>query len=55
MLTYQDFLAVGNREEDKMNFVRKAINHYKSSEMYKTAVVADLYDRKRNDEELPGS
>lgn len=48
MLTYQDFLAVGDREEDKMNFVRKAINYYKSSEMYKTAVIADLYDRRRN-------
>lgn len=48
MLTYQDFLAVGDREEDKMNFVRKAINQYKASEMYKNAVVADLYFRKRN-------
>ena len=48
MLTYQDFLEVGDRDEDKMRFVRKAINQYKGSEMYKMAVIADLYDRKRN-------
>ena len=48
MLTYQDFLAVGDRDVDRMNFVRKAINQYKASEMYKNAVVADLYYRKRN-------
>lgn len=48
MLTYQDFMEIGDRDEDKMNFVRKAVNQYKASEMYKIAVDADLYYRKRN-------
>lgn len=31
-----------------MMFVQSAINNHKSSEMYKTAVMAEAYDRKRN-------
>lgn len=45
MLTYQDFLESQN---DVKGFVAKAINQHTSSEMYKTAVDADNYDRQKN-------
>lgn len=48
IITYQDFLKVGDNDQDRMRFIRGAISQYKSSELYKTAVVADEYDRKRN-------
>lgn len=48
MITYQDLLAVGDRDSDKMDFVRSAINWHMGSDLYKTAKVADLYDRKLN-------
>lgn len=47
-MTYQDLLQVGENEDARMNFVRSAINKYKGGEMYKKAVDADLYYRKRN-------
>lgn len=46
MLTYQDFLEV--KESDRADFIIKAINQHKSSELYRTAVEADLYDHQRN-------
>jgi hypothetical protein len=45
MLTYQDFLESQN---DVKGFIAKAINQHTSSEMYKTAVDADNYDRQKN-------
>lgn len=48
MLTYQDFLEVGERDEDKMNFARKVIYDHQNSELYKTAMLADEYDHKKN-------
>jgi hypothetical protein len=48
MLTYQDLLEVGERDEYKMEFVRKVINDHKSSELYKTAVIAWDYYKHRN-------
>lgn len=42
--TFQDFLAAG----DVAEFVYTAIGAYKGSEMYQTAVLADLYDAQRN-------
>lgn len=48
MVTFQDFLAVGERDTDKMTFIRSAINQHQTSELYKVAVMADEYDRKRN-------
>lgn len=45
MLTYQDMLKEPNRNA----FVRKAISIHRSSDMYKTAVTADHYDRKLNE------
>ena len=46
MLTYQDFL----REKDKNlpEFIAKAISEHRSSEEYKTAMVADEYDHQKN-------
>ena len=33
MLTYQDFLKVGESDADKMKFVRKAIQEHKSTSL----------------------
>ena len=46
--TYQDLVAVGQNEADKMNFVRKAISHHKSKQSYSTAIQAREYMAKRN-------
>lgn len=48
MNTYQDLLAVGQNETERMAFVRSTINKHKSSELYRTAAVADQYNRHRN-------
>jgi hypothetical protein len=42
--TFQDF----EKAEDIPEFVNSAINAYKQSDMYKTAVLADEYDSRRN-------
>lgn len=44
MLTYQDFEAATNVAE----FISRAIGEHRSSELYRVAVDADLYDRRRN-------
>lgn len=43
MLTYQDLLACGEDEKHRMDFIRKAVNEHKSSELYKTAIAAQMY------------
>ena len=43
MKTYQDFLEVGNDEKSRMQFVKATINEYKSSNMYKEAVIGNDY------------
>lgn len=48
MHTYQDLLEVGENEANRMEFVREVISTHKSSDLYKTAKIADDYDRKRN-------
>lgn len=48
MHTYQDLLEVGENEVNRMEFVREVISTHKSSDLYKTAKIADDYDRKRN-------
>lgn len=48
MRTYQDLTFVPENDNDIIEFVMKCINEYKTSEMYKTAVVADQYFKKRN-------
>lgn len=47
MITYQDFQKL--RLADEKNAVLRAINEWKCGEIYKTAIVADTYDRQRND------
>ena len=48
-VTYQDLLRVpeGN-DQELLNFIQSAIFQHKSSEMYKNAVIAEDYARKRN-------
>lgn len=48
MRTYQDLIEVGEQESNRMEFVRTAISDHKNSELYKTAQIADEYDRKQN-------
>lgn len=48
MLTYQDLLAVPDNDRARAEFVQKTISDHKQSPLYKTARVADDYDRCRN-------
>lgn len=43
MLTYEDFLAVGEDETKRVDFIRRAINEHCGSEAYKKAVTAQKY------------
>lgn len=47
MKTYQDYLKAVNQGEE-IEFIRKAIEEYKSSTEYKTAIDADEYEAERN-------
>lgn len=46
MLTYQDFVEAGNA--DREGFVMEAIERHKSGRAYRTARMADAYDRQEN-------
>lgn len=48
MITYQDLLNVPQSDKDRMDFVKKVVNEHKTTTLYKTAQVADLYDKHRN-------
>lgn len=48
MKTYQDLEAVLNNDDKKMAFVRSVIDEHKATDLYKTAVIADEYDRQQN-------
>lgn len=48
MLTYQDFLKEATTDENKINFIQKAINQHTNSDDYKKAVEAYEYYRQRN-------
>lgn len=48
MKTYQDLLEIRENEETRMEFVREVINQHKTTDLYKTALVADDYYRRRN-------
>lgn len=48
MITYQDLLEVGKTDAAKIEFIEKAINEHKTSELYTTAVIAEEYNRHRN-------
>lgn len=43
MKTYQDLLEVGNSEKDRTDFILSAIQDHKSSDLYKTAIDAQMY------------
>lgn len=47
-LTYQDLLEVGESEQNRMDFVLKAIQRHKGGEQYKTAMIAEDYMMKKN-------
>ena len=48
MYTYQDLLAVGEDENERMNFVRTIIASHKNSDAYEMAKIAQEYDGRRN-------
>lgn len=48
MKTYQDLIKVGQDENERMGFVKQCINEHKSTNLYKTAWIADQYNRHRN-------
>lgn len=48
MLTYQDLVAVGESDQERMDFVLKVINQHRQSYAYKIAEDADLYYRHLN-------
>lgn len=48
MYTYQDLLQVPDTDEARIDFVKRCINQHKSTELYRTAVIADEYDRHEN-------
>lgn len=48
MYTYQDLVYTGENEQDKINFVWDCIQQHKSSKDFKTAEIAEQYDRQQN-------
>lgn len=48
MQTYQDLLAVRDTLTDRLDFIRRVINTHKTTELYRTAQIADEYDRGQN-------
>ena len=46
--TYQDLLAVGEDEKSRMDFVRQAINEFKTTDIYREADVAYQYAQRKN-------
>lgn len=48
MYTYQDFLELPDNENARMQFVKSCIAQHKDSQLYKTAKIADEYDRHQN-------
>ena len=48
MYVYQDLQQVGESNIARMDFVKSVINDHQSSELYKEAEVAELYDKHRN-------
>ena len=48
MISYQDYLAVGESDRDRMDFVLKVISEHKASPMYKDALDAENYYTRKN-------
>lgn len=43
MITYQDLIAVGENDKDRLDFVRRVMTEHESSDLYKTAKIANDY------------
>lgn len=48
MLTYNDLFDLGENEQKRIEFIKRAINEHISSPAYKTAAIAEEYYAKRN-------
>ena len=48
MLTYQDLQAVGTDDKARIEFVRAVIEEHKSTDLYKTAQIAEDYAKQKN-------
>ena len=48
MYTYQDLLKIADTDDARMEFVKQCINQHKTTNLYKTALVADSYDKHKN-------
>ena len=48
MKTYQDLIALGENEHDRINFVYSLINEHRTSAKYKEADEAEQYDMHQN-------
>ena len=48
MVTYQDFLQIGDNDQERMDFVQTVISQHKTSQLYKDALVAYDYYNIRN-------
>lgn len=48
MKTYQDLLAIGENEKERMEFVLKVIREHQESEEYRTAMDAVEYEKQKN-------
>lgn len=48
MKTYQDLIALGENEQERMDFVRGLVAEHFNSPFYKMAKIADDYDRQNN-------
>ena len=48
MLTFQDYQQIGDNENDRMDFIHSVIEQHKTTELYKTAVIAEEYMKKKN-------
>lgn len=48
MVTYQDLLAKGNSDKERIDFVYSLIYSHKNSDQYEEAVIADEYARQKN-------
>lgn len=48
MKIYQDLLKLGQDETSRKEFILDAINEHKNTDTYKTAAIAEEYDRRQN-------
>ena len=48
LVTYQDYLKVGDSDEERAKFVQSAIYGHKSTDLYKFAEIAEEYAKRQN-------